>query len=192
MEECNLKQIGERLKDLREIFGYTTEYTAKELDVTEETYIKSENGECDLPISFLHKAAKLFSVDITDIILGEAPTLSLYHAAHRGDGLPVEHREGFAYRNMAYLFKDRRVEPFIVVAPYSEKAVNSPISLSVHDGQEFDLVLKGTLKMVVNDKTEILHAGESIYLNSRYPHGMIAIDGEDCEFLAVVIPDGTI
>ncbi len=189
MEECNLKQIGERLKDLREIFSYSTEYTAKALDVSEQIYIESENGERDLPISFLHKAAKLFEVDITDIILGEAPTLSLYHVAHLDDGLPVEHREGFAYRNMAYLFKDRRVEPFIVVAPYSEAAQNAPISLSVHDGQEFDLVLKGTLKMVVNEKTEILHAGESIYLNSKYPHGMIAVDGEDCEFLAVVIPE---
>ncbi len=189
MDEANLKQIGQRLADLRDIFGYTTSYMAEELNVTEENYINCENGNCDIPISFLYKAAKMFRVDITDLILGEAPTLTLYHAVHRGEGLPVERRVGFSYQNMAYLFKERKIEPFVVTAPYSEEAQNAPIPMSVHDGHEFDMILKGALKLVVNDKTEILHAGDSIYLNSKHPHGMIAVEGADCEFLAVVIPD---
>ncbi len=189
MDESNLKQIGQRLADLRDIFGYTVEYMASELNVTEDNYTRCENGECDIPISFLYKAAKMFRVDITDLIMGEAPTLSLYHAVHKGDGLPVERRVGFSYQNMAYLFKERKIEPFVVVAPYTEEAQNSPIAMSVHEGHEFDMVLKGALKLVVNNKTEILRAGDCIYLNSKHPHGMIAVEGQDCEFLAVVIPD---
>ncbi len=189
MDEANLKQIGQRLADLRDIFGYTTEYMAKELNVSEQTYISCENGECDIAISFLYKAAKMFRVDITDLIMGEAPTLSLYHAVHSGEGLPVERRLGFSYQNMAYLFKDRKIEPFVVVAPYTEEAQTQPIPMSVHEGHEFDMVLKGALKLTVNDKTEILRAGDCIYLNSKHPHGMIAVEGTDCEFLAVVIPD---
>ena len=77
----------------------------------------------------------------------------------------------------------------MVTAPYSDEAQSSPIPLSVHGGQEFDLVISGTLRMTVNGKTEILEAGDCIYLDSKYPHGMIATGGRDCEFLAVVIPE---
>ncbi len=42
--------------------------------------------------------------------------------------------------------------------------------------------------MQVGDHTEILNEGDSMYYDSGTPHGMIAVDGEDCEFLAVVLP----
>ena len=50
------------------------------------------------------------------------------------------------------------------------------------------MVLKGSLKVQVGSNTEILHEGDSIYYNSSTPHGMIAVDGKDCTFLAVVLP----
>mgnify|MGYP003293569806 CR=1 FL=1 len=34
---------------------------------------------------------------------------------------------------------------------------------------------------------EILHAGDCIYYDSSTPHGMIAVDGEDCAFYAIVL-----
>ena len=42
--------------------------------------------------------------------------------------------------------------------------------------------------MQVGDNTEILGPGDSIYYHSHLPHGMIAVDGEDCVFCAVVLP----
>ena len=42
--------------------------------------------------------------------------------------------------------------------------------------------------MQVGSNTEILHEGDSIYYNSSTPHGMIAVDGKDCTFIAVVLP----
>ena len=57
-----------------------------------------------------------------------------------------------------------------------------------HPGQEFDLVLQGSLKVQVGDHTEVLHEGDSIYYNSSLPHGMIAVDGKDCVFLAMILP----
>lgn len=189
MEQFNLKQIGERLADLRDIFGYTPEDMARITDTTVEFYLSCEAGLSDIPISFLHKAATHLGVDITDLITGEAPKLSIYHVVKAGEGIPVERRSGFAYQNMSYLFKGRKIEPFVVVAPYSDEAGEAPIHLSVHDGHEFDMVLSGTLKMVVGENTEILNEGDCIYLNSKHPHGMIAVNGKDCKFLAVVIPE---
>ncbi len=191
MEISNLKQIGERLADLRDILGFTTADMAKFTDTTEEEYIQCEQGKCDMSISFLCKAAQRLRVDLTDLIMGEAPKLSVYTVTKKGEGLPVERRAGFDYQNMAYLFSDRKIEPFTVTVPYSDEALNAPVHMCVHDGHEFDMIIKGTLKMIVNDKVEILHEGDCIYLNSKWPHGMIAIDGEDCKFLAIVIPEAS-
>ncbi|MCI8497068.1 MAG: cupin domain-containing protein, partial [Clostridiales bacterium] len=78
-------------------------------------------------------------------------------------------------------------EPFVVKAPYHESEQEQPIHLSTHEGQEMDLILSGQLKIVVGDQTEVLSPGDVAYYNSSRPHGMIAVGGEDCEFLAVVM-----
>jgi acetyl-CoA synthetase len=62
-----------------------------------------------------------------------------------------------------------------------------PIPLSTHPGQEFDYVLKGHLKVRIGDKVEILNPGDSLYYDSNQPHGMVAVDCEECEFLAIPI-----
>jgi quercetin dioxygenase-like cupin family protein len=59
--------------------------------------------------------------------------------------------------------------------------------MNTHEGQEMDYVLEGTLKIMVNGKTEILNAGDCIYYDSSLPHGMIAVNGKECKFLAILI-----
>ncbi len=49
-------------------------------------------------------------------------------------------------------------------------------------------MISGSLKVQVGKHVEVLHEGDSIYYNSSIPHGMIAVDGTDCVFVAVVLP----
>lgn len=49
-------------------------------------------------------------------------------------------------------------------------------------------MLKGKMKVQVGDNVEYLEEGDSIYYNSSTPHGMIAVDGSEVLFLAVVLP----
>ena len=88
---------------------------------------------------------------------------------------------------MAYLFKNRLAEPYVVVSPYVGDLEDGAISRSTHKGQELDYVLSGALKVVVGDHAEILHAGDCIYYDSSTPHGMTAWEHADCKFLAVVL-----
>ncbi|MDE7279686.1 MAG: cupin domain-containing protein [Oscillospiraceae bacterium] len=91
------------------------------------------------------------------------------------------------YQHLAYLFKDKKIEPFLVIAPYSEEEQDKPISLSVHEGQEYDYILSGSLKVVIDGKVKVFTKGDSIIYDSGAPHGMIATGGEKCEFLAILI-----
>ena len=75
----------------------------------------------------------------------------------------------------------------LVPAPYDEEEQKKPIHLSVHDGQEMDYIISGTLKFQIGSHIETVNEGDCIYYDSMNPHGMIAVDGKDCKFLAILI-----
>lgn len=181
------RQVAERLRGLREILGLSLADLAKATSVIEEEYAAYESGERDFALSFLYKCAEAMHVDIIELLTGEVPKLKTYTLVRAGKGLPIERRERFAYQHLAYLFKDKGIEPLLVTAPYSSEEQNQPVKVSTHAGQEFDYVLKGTMKFVIAGHEEILHAGDALYYNSENPHGMIAVNGEPCEFLAILI-----
>lgn len=186
MMEYSLKQIAERIKGLRELMDISPEEMAEFTDVTVDEYLAHESGESDFSFTFIYKCAERFGIDMVDILKGSSPTLSSFSISRKGEGIPIERREGFSYLHMAPFFKDKTAEPFYVKTKYSKEAEDAPISLSKHEGQELDIVIKGTLKVQVEDKTEILEAGDTIYYDSGKGHGMVAIGGEDCEFYAIV------
>ena len=43
------------------------------------------------------------------------------------------------------------------------------------------------MRVRVGDHEETLHEGDSIFYKSSTPHGMIAVDGQDCVFLAMIM-----
>lgn len=185
--EKQVQQIAERIRGLRTIMEISTAEMARICDTSEDDYIAHEKGEIDFSFTFLYKCAKHFGVDISEIITGDAPNLSFYTIVRKNEGLPIERRKGFKYQHLAYLFKEKVSEPFFVTAKYDKDSENSEIQLSRHEGEEFDFVIKGSLKVRLENHIEILHEGDSIYYNSGHGHGMIALNGEDCEFLAIVM-----
>ncbi len=188
--ENKLKEIANRIKELRLIFQISAEDMAHKTNVTLEEYNALENGEKDFAFTFIYKCALTFNVEVSDIIEGASPTLSNYCVTRKGDGMSIVRRKGFVYNNLAHRFKNKMTEPFYVKAPYNEAAANSQIKLSSHAGHEFDIIIKGSLKIQIGENVEILHEGDTVYYDSSTPHGMVAIDGEDCEFYAIILSKG--
>ena len=181
----DIKEVSKRLKATRESLDINTAEMANAARISEEEYIAYENGEKDLSLSVLNACAEAMGIEMIELLTGSSPTLQTYSLVRRGEGLPIERRIGFTYQHMAYLFKNKKIEPIMVHAPF-EPDQTKPIHLSVHEGQEMDFIIKGKLKFVIGDNTEILEEGDCVYYNSGKPHGMIAIDG-DCDFLAILI-----
>ncbi len=183
-----LSEIAKRIRELREIMGWTTADMAEKTEVTEEMYIAYESGSIDIPFSFIHKCSLAFDVEMTELLEGRSANLSSYTVTRKGKGQQTAKEEGIDIKNLAPKFRDKIAEPYYVRYEYSAAQQNKPIHLAKHSGQEFDLVLSGSLKVQIGEHTEILHEGDSIYYDSSTPHGMIAIDGQDCVFCAVVLP----
>ena len=185
--DYNIKEVSSRLKSTREYLDISVEYMAEKTDTTVEEYTSLENGEKDFSLSFLNASAEALGIEMIELLTGVEPKLNTYSVVKNNQGLPIERRIGFTYQHMAYLFKNKEIEPLIVNAPYSEEEQSKPIHLSVHDGQEMDFFVSGKLKFVINDHEEILEPGDCVYYNSKNPHGMVAYGGEDCKFLAILI-----
>ncbi|MBO5361312.1 MAG: AMP-binding protein [Clostridia bacterium] len=162
---------------------------AEKTGVSIEEYLAYEKGIDDMPFSFVHKCALAFGVELTDLLEGQSAKLTTYNVTRRGQGQVTANEEGILIQNLAPKFKNKLANPYWVKYEYSSELQSKPIEVTTHSGQEFDLVVKGTLKIQVGDHVEILHEGDSIFYNSSIPHGMIAVDGEDCLFLAMVMAE---
>ncbi len=192
-----IKEMAERIRELRIIENYTPEEMAVKTGITVDEYIKCENGEADLNFAFIYRCADALRVNVTDLIEGFSPNLKSYTVTRAGAGQQIAKAHGMVYHNLAYAFKNRIAEPLYVISSYSEDAQNKPIELTTHTGQECDIVIEGHLMVQIGEHKEVLGPGDSIYYNSDTPHGMIAVNGQDCKFYAIVlradadITDGT-
>ena len=185
--DLKIKEMAQRIKELRMIEGFTVQDMAAKTGVSTDEYKLCENGESDLNFAFIYRCALAFGVNVTDIIEGYSPNLKSYTVTRRGAGQEIANAHGMTYYNLAYAFTNRIAEPLYVVSTYSEEAQKRDIELTTHEGQECDIVVDGHLLVQVGDHKELLGPGDSIYYNSDTPHGMIAAEGRDCIFYAIVL-----
>jgi len=189
--DAQTKLIAGRLKWARENLDIPVAEMAENCGIGEDEYLRLESGEEDFSFSFLFKCAKLLGMDISELVSGNDPKLDFYNLTRAGGGMPIKREKGFEYRHVAPLLKNRMSEPFIVTAKYEEEAQNKPIVLATHKGQEFNLILSGQLKIQLGKHIYVMNPGDTIYYDSSHPHGMIAVGGTDCTFVAVVYkPEG--
>ncbi len=179
-----VKLIGQRIQDLREIAELSPEEIANHLEIPLEKYLSYENGEDDMPISILYELANKFNVEFTSILSGDAPKLSVYQHVKAGQGIGVKRREQYQYNNLAFNFANKSLEPFLVTVPPSQD--ETTVNLTSHPGQEFNYCLKGRVCIIINGKEIILQEGDSLIFNSKYWHGMKALDDKEAVFLAIV------
>ena len=185
--DFRIQEMAGRIRDLREITGFSTLEMAQRTGITEEEYVLCENGKSDLNFAFLYRCALAFGVDVTDLIEGQSPKLHSYTLTRAGKGQKIEQAHEMVYYSLASDFQNRIADPLFVHNKYSDKAFHSDIELTSHFGQELDIIIQGSMKVQIGEHTEILHAGDTIYYDSSIPHGMVAAGGEDCTFYAIVL-----
>ena len=185
--DFKIKEMAGRIRALREIEGLEPSQMAAKTGISTEEYLRCESGESDLNFAFIYRCALALNVNVTEIIEGYSPKLKSYTVTRAGAGQEIAKAHGMVYYNMAYAFQNRIAEPLFVRSAYSEEAQHKDIELTTHAGQELDIVIEGKLMVQVGEHTEVLSAGDTIYYDSDTPHGMIAVDGQRCVFLSMIM-----
>ncbi len=182
-----IREMAARIRELREITGLTVEEMAARTGISVEEYIESEAGNRNLSIAFLYHCSLSFGVDMGDLLEGRSPKLRSYALTRKGQGQRIEEAHHMVGYNLAADFRNRIALPLYMELNYRPGAEYEDIELTTHEGQECDIVIRGHMRIQIGGHTEILHPGDTIYYDSSTPHGMIAVDGEDCAFYAIVL-----
>ena len=185
--DFKIRQVAARIRELREISGFTVEEMAQRTDLSVEEYLQCEAGNRNLSIAFLYRCTLSFGVDMSDLLEGRSAKLRAYDLTRKGEGQRIEEAHHMVGWNLAADFRNRIALPLYMEMKYRPGAEYEDIDLVTHEGQECDIVIRGHMKIQIGNHTEVLHAGDTIYYDSSTPHGMIAVEGEDCAFYAIVL-----
>ena len=178
------KEVGQRIKELRELSDISIEEFAEDLNIDSETYNLYESGVKDIPASLLNEIAHKFQVDLSLLLTGEETRMSIFDIPKKGKGISVERRKEYKYENLCKRFSHKKAEFFVVtVDPKEDKTP----SLNTHPGQEFNLVLEGDLKLFIHHNEIELNEGDSIIFDSSYGHAMMALNNKPAKFLSVIM-----
>ncbi len=178
-----LKEMGMRLADLREIKGFTQQEMADNLKMPLDEYVAYEEGLRDFSFSFMYNVASFCEVDVFNLLSGNTPNLTDCAIVRKGHEYFIKKEGSYDYKHLAYTFKDKKAEPFFVMSMPSEEDEK----LHSHEGQEFNFVLAGKMEFTIGNLTYELNKGDSVYFNSKIPHKIKVLGDKPVKFIAVVM-----
>ena len=185
--DYKIREVAARIRELREVTGLTAEEMAQRTGVSVEEYLACEAGSRNMSVAFLYRCVLIFGVDFSDLLEGRSAKLRNYALTRRGDGQRIEEAHHMVGYNLAPDFRNRIALPLYMKLQYHAGSEYEEIALTTHEGQECDIVISGHMKIQIGTNTEVLYPGDCIYYDSSIPHGMVAVDGEDCAFYAIVL-----
>jgi transcriptional regulator with XRE-family HTH domain len=178
----DFSQIGMRIKGLREACEVTPEELARELGVEPETYAAWESTGADIPLSAVYHIASRFGVDLVEILTGEYARLDTFQVVKSHEGLTVARYPGYRFEDLAFRFREKVMQPFRVTLLPGD----APAPLVRHAGQEFNLVLEGTVILDFEGRELVLETGDSVYFDPSHLHGQRCGGESRAVFLTVI------
>lgn len=180
--EQQIKELTARIRELREVCGYTAEQLAGELDITPELYHSYETQGLNIPINIIFQIANKFGVDFNELLSGESGRLDSYQVVRAGKGLDAQRYPGYHFKDLAYRYGHKVMQPLLVTLDPAEETAE----LVSHSGQEFNLVLEGSICLTFDRQRLILRQGDSVYFNPHHPHGQSCVGDAPATFLTVI------
>lgn len=181
MEE-KIMELTARIRELREVCGYSEEELAKELNIPLETYLGYEKNGVDIPINVIFQIANMFKIDFNELLTGESGKLDTYHVVRSGTAPNADRYPGYHFKDLAYRYSHKVMQPLLVTLDPAD----GEAALVSHSGQEFNMVISGSIKLTFDKKEIILHEGDCVYFNPTHKHGQACVGDKSATFLTVI------
>lgn len=180
--EQDVREITQRITELRDACGYTPEEFAAKLGIEPETYLAYEQNASAIPVSQICNIANLCGVDLSEIMTGVSAKLHTMQIVRAGEGKGIERYPGYHLEDLAHLFANKTMQP-IMVNLYPQ---DPPATLARHGGQEFNYVLEGVVNLHWGGKVYPLKAGDCVYFDPTHEHGQSCGGDTPARFLTVI------
>lgn len=188
MDHTNI--IGEKIKSLRTIKEISVSDLAERTGLTQEQINRIEEN-IDIPsLAPLIKIARALGVRLGTFLddqpYEDGPVICRKDEAD--DTISFSNNATDARRHMHYhslsrAKSNRHMDPFIIDIDNTE---NTDFTASGHEGEEFMMVLQGTLEVEYGKNKYLLNEGDTIYYDSIVPHHVHAYNEESARILAIV------
>ena len=185
------RKPGDRIASLRQTYAVSREALAERSGVPADLIGRMEDEGFIPDLAPLVRISRALGVRLGTLLddheeLGPVVTrggeaaASVRFVTGAVDGAELPHR-GLSFRSLAARKGGRHMEPFIV-----DVHASSDPGRSTHEGEEFLLVLSGTVVIEYGAQRFELSEGDTIYYDSIVPHRVLASGGGPAKMLAVV------
>ena len=181
-----LLKISQAVRKLRIEQNLTVEQLAKKSGFTKGFISQVENFRSTPSLKALTAISTALGVPLTALLACD-PEKPDYTVGSVEQGEEIfrndNERYGMRYLALAYSQLGRELDPFIIeYRPSDEER-----SFLMHDTEEFYVLLAGTVEFFIGDdsRSELLSAGQTIYLRADLPHRVRLADG--CDFARALV-----
>ena len=165
--------IGEKIKSLRKSKEISIEELSQCTGLTVDQITRIEEN-IDIPsLAPLIKIARALGVRLGTFL---DDTISFSNNA-------ADSRQHMHYHSLSKSKTDRHMEPFVIDIDENGETI---FNQSAHEGEEFIMVLKGTVEISYGKNLYVLDEGDTIYYDSIVPHHVHAFQGQAARILAVI------
>lgn len=184
----NSGKVGETIRRVRMEKGLTLEDVSSKLDISIERLEQIETQEQFPHLGLIVSLAETFGVSVGEIFgdSGNSPfCLVRRDAATAVSRFATANGKspGYSYEGLGLDKENRQMEPFLVTLVPEEVQEIDP---NEHIGEEFIFVLEGQVRVTLDDHTDILNPGDSIYYDSTLPHVVACAGEQPATILAVI------
>lgn len=183
--------VGKRLKEIREMQKMSLDQFAKISGIEPLTLRDIEDQKILPDLGTIVKLSKALRIG-TSFLLGQESGYS-YSVVRRKDRQNIRRfstgtaeRPNYQYQSLSSGIRDKHMETFLVtLTPDAGSA-----ELSSHEGEEFIVVMEGTIRVVLGKKEETLEEGDSIYYLASVPHNVMNVSKKEKAVILAVIYTG--
>lgn len=182
-------KTGEKIRTLREDKKLSVDEIAMRLQLDARQVENIENGIIAPSLGILIKIARILGVRLGTFLDDQLKPGACITRKGEGEHTvnlstpDVDKKENLSFFSLARNKADRHMEPFLVeIHPGNPTTPQA----SIHEGEEFIYVLKGSVAISYGKDEHILNEGDSIYLDSVVKHLVRSATDEKALVLGVV------
>ncbi len=174
MDDTLRKNLGQRLRHLREETGRGLREQAREIGISASSLSALENNTGGVSLQRLQQVANHFGLHITDLLAepgddssdNGSPTRPEVIRAWSTSVSGVERGDGVLYQLLGH-GHNHQIQPYLISFQPGASYRNDPIA---HAGEEFAFVVLGQVELLLGRESYVLAQGDAIRFSTDTPH----------------------
>ncbi len=160
--------LGSRIRSLRHYQGVTLQELADKCECSKSLLSKIETGKIVPSVATLIKIAANLGTSVSSLLEEKSTVRAAITTWEESQARYVETEKGYMIADLARQYQEKKLQPFFFKV---EKGKVKKHSLR-HKGEEFIVVLEGSIYFQVGHVTYTLNRGDTIYFNASEEHSV--------------------